>query len=359
MATLTLDKAEEMQTQSIAPALMQTQEGKKTRLMITHIECENFKSYAGVQTIGPFHKCFSSIVGPNGSGKSNVIDALLFVFGKRAHQLRLKKVSELIHKSSKFPTLEFARVSVFFQVIQDDEHSEDEYEVVSGSQFTVSRFAYADGESKYFVNDKKSSFSEVGQLLRSYQIDLDNNRFLILQGEVEQIAMMKPKGAAPNEEGLLEYLEDIIGSNIFLEKIDQAGKQLEEINEVRVERVQRLKTAERERDNLSDSKIEVEMYLQKENDIRQKKNLVYQHNLMLSEDKLSALMQKLGEVQEKLSAKRSQMKEMDDHFHLLEKEYEARKKQYASLEKDLLSSSTVRVLVVYEGGCCLIGVTAI
>jgi len=29
----------------------------------------------------------------------------------------------------------------------------------------------------------------------------------------EQIAMMKPKGSAPGEEGMLEYLEDIIGSN--------------------------------------------------------------------------------------------------------------------------------------------------
>jgi structural maintenance of chromosome 4 len=28
------------------------------------------------------------VVGPNGSGKSNVIDALLFVFGKRAKQAR-------------------------------------------------------------------------------------------------------------------------------------------------------------------------------------------------------------------------------------------------------------------------------
>lgn len=67
-------------------------EGKKSRLMISKMELENFKSYAGVQPIGPFHKCFSSIVGPNGSGKSNVIDALLFVFGARAKQLRLNKV---------------------------------------------------------------------------------------------------------------------------------------------------------------------------------------------------------------------------------------------------------------------------
>lgn len=33
-------------------------------------------------------QCFSSVVGPNGSGKSNVIDAMLFVFGKRAKQVR-------------------------------------------------------------------------------------------------------------------------------------------------------------------------------------------------------------------------------------------------------------------------------
>ena len=30
---------------------------------------------------------FSSVVGPNGSGKSNVIDAMLFVFGKKAKQV--------------------------------------------------------------------------------------------------------------------------------------------------------------------------------------------------------------------------------------------------------------------------------
>jgi AAA15 family ATPase/GTPase len=53
---------------------------------------ENFKSYAGVREIGPFHKCFTSIVGPNGSGKSNNIDAMLFVFGKKAKKLRLNKV---------------------------------------------------------------------------------------------------------------------------------------------------------------------------------------------------------------------------------------------------------------------------
>jgi structural maintenance of chromosome 4 len=65
----------------------------RPRLMILKMVLENFKSYGGVKEIGPFHKSFSSVVGPNGSGKSNVIDAMLFVFGKRASKMRLNKVS--------------------------------------------------------------------------------------------------------------------------------------------------------------------------------------------------------------------------------------------------------------------------
>ncbi len=68
------------------PAL--TFDSDRPRLVITHIENENFKSYGGVKTLGPFHKSFTSIVGPNGSGKSNVIDSMLFVFGYRAQQIR-------------------------------------------------------------------------------------------------------------------------------------------------------------------------------------------------------------------------------------------------------------------------------
>lgn len=36
---------------------------------------------------------FSAVVGPNGSGKSNVIDAMLFVFGKRAKQVKIGSMS--------------------------------------------------------------------------------------------------------------------------------------------------------------------------------------------------------------------------------------------------------------------------
>ena len=47
---------------------------------------------------------------------------------------------------------------------------------------------------------------------------------VLLQGEVEQIAMMKPKGQNPHEDGLLEYMEDIIGTNCYISQIEEGSK---------------------------------------------------------------------------------------------------------------------------------------
>lgn len=49
--------------------------------------------------------------------------------------------------------------------------------------------------------------------------------------------MMKPKALTEHEEGMLEYLEDIIGSNTFKEPIEELAKAVEELNEERGEKV--------------------------------------------------------------------------------------------------------------------------
>ena len=67
------------------------------------------------------------------------------------------------------------------------------FTIVTNSQVIISRVAYQNNSSKYFINNKASNATEVTTYLRKRGIDLDNNRFLILQGEVEQISLMKPK----------------------------------------------------------------------------------------------------------------------------------------------------------------------
>jgi structural maintenance of chromosome 4 len=124
-------------SQAAPPPQVEEPKGPKSRLTIHKMALVNFKSYAGRQEIGPFHKVrlsytqqfrfiyisfyqsFSSIVGPNGSGKSNTIDALLFVFGYRASKMRQGKLSELIHNSARYSDLDECSVEVHFREIID------------------------------------------------------------------------------------------------------------------------------------------------------------------------------------------------------------------------------------------------
>uniref|UniRef100_A0A8C1V8E7 Structural maintenance of chromosomes protein n=1 Tax=Cyprinus carpio TaxID=7962 RepID=A0A8C1V8E7_CYPCA len=291
------------------PPAMSSEPGAP-RLMITHILNRNFKSYAGEQILGPFHKRFSCIIGPNGSGKSNVIDSMLFVFGYRAQKIRSKKLSVLIHSSDAHPDVQSCTVEVHFQKIVDKEG--DDYDVIPNSAFFVSRTAAKDNSSSYHINGKKATFKDVGTLLRSHGIDLDHNRFLILQGEVEQIAMMKPKGQTEHDEGMLEYLEDIIGSCRLKEPISILCRRVELLNEQRGEKLNRVKLVEKEKSALEGEKNKAVEFLSLENDVFKKRNLLcqfYVHDLQKRVSAREAEKQQIQEDTKDLSDKSSQLTE--------------------------------------------------
>eukprot|EP01113_Clastostelium_recurvatum_P039386 TRINITY_DN6002_c0_g1_i1.p1 TRINITY_DN6002_c0_g1~~TRINITY_DN6002_c0_g1_i1.p1 ORF type:complete len:1300 (-),score=349.43 TRINITY_DN6002_c0_g1_i1:26-3889(-) len=313
------------------------------RLMIKRMVLDNFKSYAGVQEVGPFHKSFSAVVGPNGSGKSNVIDAMLFVFGKRAKEIRLNKVGELIHNSDSHRDLQEAKVSVYFQEIYDDDESRDghdHYEVIPGTEFVVTRTARKDNSSKYYINGKGSNFTEVTTMLRAKGIDLDHNRFLILQGEVEQIAMMKPKAATPHEEGLLEYLEDIIGSNKYVEDIENAAKRVEELNEARGEKLNRVKVVEKDKENLESAKLEAEESLRKEREAIEARSTLYQKYRRQASAKVESMTAQQTGLEEKLSAEKDKMKESADKLDEMETGIKRTQKELEKVTTEMEAAKT-------------------
>lgn len=59
---------------------------------------------------------------------------------------------------------------------------------------------------------------------------------MILQGEVEQISQMKQKSGDRDKPGLLEYLEDIIGSNVYIEQIEMSTTEYNAIEETKHEK---------------------------------------------------------------------------------------------------------------------------
>jgi structural maintenance of chromosome 4 len=292
------------------------------RLMISKIVCTNFKSYAGVKELGPFHKCFTSIVGPNGSGKSNVIDSMLFVFGYRARKIRSKKISVLIHNSDKHRDLQSCTVAVHFQHIVDMEG--DEYSVVPGSQFVISRTAHKDSSSYYCLDDTRKPFKDIAALLRESGIDLDHNRFLILQGEVEQIALMKPKAQTEHDEGMLEFLEDIIGTSRLKEPIEEMNKRVDELNEGRGEKLNRVKAVEKERASLEGAKKEAEEYLAMKIQASRKHHTLYKRYIY-----------ECGEHEQKARGRKEELEaQVKDHETVLTQVSAERKEKLKTQKKD-------------------------
>ena len=309
---------------------------------------ENFKSYAGVREIGPFHKCFSSVVGPNGSGKSNVIDAMLFVFGKRAKKLRLNKVSELIHSSDAFKDdpLQYARVSVHFHEIVDTGDADEDYDVVPGSEIVVTRIARRDNSSSYKLDGRNCAFKDVAKYLDSKGIDLNNNRFLILQGEVEMISMMPPKGKTEDDDGLLEYLEDIIGSNKFLDETKEASAKVEALSEQRQEKLNRVKAVEKEKEGLEGAKLEAEALLSKEREIRRKKNVLYQINMMAANEEAEKALEQKRETEAKLEEERVKISGADERVAEIESGIAAQTAEYDKIHAEL--KKTKEEFAAYE-----------
>jgi structural maintenance of chromosome 4 len=58
---------------------------------------------------------------------------------------------------------------------------DEEFDRVPNSEIVVSRAAHRNNSSTYYLNDKKSTFTEVTNFLKLKGVDLNNNRFLILQ----------------------------------------------------------------------------------------------------------------------------------------------------------------------------------
>ncbi|KAL2045715.1 hypothetical protein N7G274_002146 [Stereocaulon virgatum] len=328
-----LEKPMDILVRSRALAVPQAQEntGPRARTVIKYLVLTNFKSYAGRQEVGPFHASFSSVVGPNGSGKSNVIDSLLFVFGFRASKMRQGKISALIHNSAAFPNLDHCEVEVHFEEVVDLPGGK--HEVVPDSTLIISRRAFKNNASKYYIDGKESNFTTVTTLLKNRGVDLDHKRFLILQGEVESIAQMKPKAANEHDDGLLEYLEDIIGTSKYKTPIEETATEVETLNEVCTEKNARVQHVEKEKNGLEDKKNKALMYIKDENELALKQSALYQVYIDECGDNLKVTEEAIGQMQDQLNAELDKHQGNENGINSLEKVYKHGAKEYEALQK--------------------------
>jgi len=87
---------------------------------------------------------------------------------------------------------------------------------------------------------------------------------------------MKPKAPTEHEDGLLEYLEDIIGTSQYKGPIDESLVEMERLQEERQIKLNRLRHVEKEKTALEAKKKEAENYLRLKNEYIRALSLQYQ-----------------------------------------------------------------------------------
>eukprot|EP00477_Mikrocytos_mackini_P001460 GAHX01001569.1.p1 GENE.GAHX01001569.1~~GAHX01001569.1.p1 ORF type:complete len:1231 (-),score=359.42 GAHX01001569.1:23-3715(-) len=307
-------------------------------LKIEKIVFKNFKSFAGTVEIQNINGYFNSIVGPNGSGKSNILDGLLFVFGKRTKQIRLNKLSELIFNSTEtVGKINSASVTIHFLEYNKDT-PEDKV------TFTIAREAYFNNISKYFINEKAVKFDDLYTFLLGKNLDIKNNRFIILQGEIDSISMMKPKAIRETEVGLLEYLEDVIGTGQYLVPLNNIEKKLDKINDKKGEKTRRLKLVEKDIKSLEVQKDEaMDLVVLRFRISKIKQNLIDKDNKSLGEEGLGVKEQYV-KIQEKakqsegvINGLENSIKVSKDNIKTYTESHKTHKKEEDNLNKKLYS----------------------
>ena len=208
---------------------------------VTFIELENFKSYSGVQRIGPF-KNFTSVIGPNGSGKSNLMDAISFVFGVQSRDLRSSQMKDLIFRPPG-KTVQNLRASATL-IYQDDETEEE-------TRF--SRSISPNGVGEYRVDGTVVSFAVYEERLSDIGVILKARNFLVFQGDVESIANKNP-----NE--LVDMFEQFSGSVELKKHYEEALKTKEEAEAATVFAYNKQKSYKQERRLLKEQKEEAERF---------------------------------------------------------------------------------------------------
>ncbi len=205
----------------------------------------------------------------------------------------------------------------------------DGFKVVPGSKLIVSRTAYRNNTSQYFINARKVHLHECTTLLKAKGIDLDHKRFLILQGEVESIAQMPPRAKNEHEEGLLEYLEDIIGTSCFKTPIEEQAKLVDEANERRAEKLGRLKIVQKEKDALEAKKREAEQFLRDQNELTQRRSALWQlyslecnDSIKVATDAIEKLNAVLAEEVEKHSGSKAEIEELEAGYKALARDFD-------------------------------------
>lgn len=155
---------------------------KPLAMGLVSLHISNFKSYRGSLEIPFDTNPFVAVVGPNGSGKSNLLDALCFVIGMDARELRCKRLTDLVSKNSD------GDMYVATKLI--DSHD---------SPVELKRTPEA-----FYINDEEADAETYREKWNALNVLPGGKNAVVLQGDIERLAGAESHDLAKLVEAIAE-----------------------------------------------------------------------------------------------------------------------------------------------------------
>ncbi|CAL5000438.1 unnamed protein product [Urochloa decumbens] len=277
---------------------------------IHRLEVENFKSYKGTQTIGPFFD-FTAIIGPNGAGKSNLMDAISFVLGVRSAHLRGAQLKDLIYAlDDRDKEAKGRRASVRLVYRQPNQEELHFTRTITGA-----------GGSEYRIDGRLVTWDDYNAKLRSLGILVKARNFLVFQGDVESIASKNPKE-------LTALLEQISGSDELRREYDELEEQKARAEENSALVYQEKRTIVMERKQKKAQKEEAEKHLRLQQDL---KLLKTEHSLW----QLYTIEKDIEKMEAELAEDRESLQQVQEENQSAENELTVKKKEQSAFLKKM------------------------
>lgn len=293
---------------------------------ISRINLKNFKSFRRASI--PIPQGFTAIVGPNGSGKSNIVDAICFVLGRSsAKSLRAERFSDLIFNGGKKgKPAKNAEVSLFF----DNAGLELP---MNTREVKISRSIDRSGNSVYRLNDKRTTRTEILEILSAANVHPDGHN-IVLQGDVTGIIEMNPVERR-------QIIDEIAGIADYDEKKRKALRELEKVEENlgKVEAV--LEEVREQVEKLQKEKEAALRHAHLKGEIRRNKGLV-----LASKELESRL--GIQKLEEEIAMLESQASRLNRHIGILKLKLEVKKKEVERLNTKIILKEETENFEVFK-----------
>ena len=296
---------------------------------------ENFKSFQGRNEIG-FFQDFSVVLGPNGSGKSNIIDALSFVFGLNAQQMRTRNLKELIytpHSSSSKNKAQNCSVEIIFK--KNLKNPSQKLKTQALDEINFRRTVNASGSSSFYFNDKKVTQEDYIQKLMDFSIPVNSMYFILGQGGVDSLFSSK-------RNKIEQIIEVLSGSYKYKEKYDELVKNLEEKNNELNSLSSQINSIKLDKNKIKAQLENKGLYKESINKIQTLMKKIYLYQFAeqdaiksLCEENLEGLKDEIIKVENEKKNEINNMKENEKELSSNKKNIESIMKEEMELQKEL------------------------